>query len=68
MYALDGIGAPSRLSVMRRAAALASTSPTLLLIPLLKGSALEVECVKVVGLRKLPSVGLKILGGFAVCL
>ena len=35
---------------------------------IVKGSALEVERVQVVGLRKLPSVGLKILGGFAVCL
>ena len=31
----------------------------------MKGSALEVERVQVVGLRKLPSMGLKILGGFA---
>ena len=29
VYALDGRGAPSRLSEMRRAAALASSSPTL---------------------------------------
>ena len=35
---------------------------------IVKGSALEVERVQVGVLRKLPSVGLKILGGFAVCL
>ena len=35
---------------------------------IVKGCALEVERVQDVGLRKLPSVGLTVLGGFLSCL
>ena len=71
VYAREGIGTPSRLRLMRRAAALASTSchqSDLALEAVVEISALVVKRVQVVVLRKLPSLGLKVLGGFAVCL
>ena len=64
-YALDGMGGPSKFKNMQcRSLGEHQSDPAHNAV--VKSSALVVERIQGI-LRKLPSVGLKVLGGFVVC-